>query len=210
MEPQTESGNIIDATKIPPQERHFRIFEKILSLKPGEVLQVIAGHEPVHLLQHMAHEGIPVDQSAYYSRANPDGTYSGYFTRAQSKEDASRIKITSFESERNYSDRQFNPVGIYSGKDYKVVLTYLKAGQFIPVHSPSTDLVFAVFRGTGLGIFGDREEPLIPGTVVVIPGGKSRGIKAVTDLEGLHIVSPIPDESDHVEVFEKLSSGRFQ
>ncbi len=209
MESQKETVNLIDATKLPPQERHYRIFEKFLTLKPGEVLQVIAGHEPVHLLQQMAHERLPVDAGAYYSHPNSDGTYSGFFTRIESSGENSRIKVTSFDRERNFSEKQFNPVGIYSGKDYKVVLTYIKAGQFIPVHSPGTDLVFAVFRGTGTGIFGEREERLLPGSVVIIPGGEKRGIKAITDMEGLHIVSPIPDESDHVEVFEKLSGGRF-
>lgn len=209
MESQKETENLIDATELPPQERHYRIFEKFLTLKPGEVLQVIAGHEPVHLLQQMAHERLPVDASAYYSHPNSDGTYSGFFTKIESSGENSRIKVTSFDRERNFSEKQFNPVGIYSGKDYKVVLTYIKAGQFIPVHSPGTDLVFAVFRGTGTGIFGEREERLLPGSVVIIPGGEKRGIKAITDMEGLHIVSPIPDESDHVEVFEKLSGGRF-
>ena len=209
MESQKETVNLIDATKLPPQERHYRIFEKFLTLKPGEVLQVIAGHEPVHLLQQMAHERLPVDAGAYYSHPNSDGTYSGFFTKIESSGENSRIKVTSFDRERNFSEKQFNPVGIYSGKDYKVVLTYIKAGQFIPVHSPGTDLVFAVFRGTGTGIFGEREERLLPGSVVIIPGGEKRGIKAITDMEGLHIVSPIPDESDHVEVFEKLSGGRF-
>ena len=210
MESQKETENLIDATELPPQERHYRIFEKFMSLKPGEVLQVIAGHEPAHLLQHMAHEGLPVDADAYYSQPNSDGTYSGFFTRIDSADGNSRVKITSFDRERKFSEKQFNPIGIYSGKSYKVVLTYIKAGQFIPVHSPGTDLVFAVFRGTGTGIFGDREERLVPGSVVVIPGGEKRGIRATTDMEGLHIVSPIPDESDHVEVFEKLSGGRFQ
>ena len=209
MESQKETVNLIDATKLPPQERHNRIFEKFLTLKPGEVLQVIARHEPDHLLQHMAHEGLPVDAGAYYSHPNSDGTYSRFFTRIESSGENSRIKVTSFDRERNFSEKQFNPVGIYSGKDYKVVMTYIKVGQFIPVHSPGTDLVFAVFRGTGTGIFGDREERLLPGSVVVIPGGEKRGIKAITDMEGLHVVSPIPDESDHVEVFEKLTGGRF-
>lgn len=210
MEPQKETGNMIDATIIPPQERHSRIFERFMSLKPGEILKVIAGHEPEHLLQHMALEGLPVDASAYYSRTNPDGTFSGFFTRSETNGNGRRIRITSFEENRNFSAKQFNPVDIYSGRDYKVTLTYIRAGQFIPVHSPGTDLVFAVFKGTGTGIFGDREEPLKPGSVIVIPGGESRGIRAHTDMEGLHFVTPIPDESDHVEVFGKLSSGRFQ
>ena len=207
-------------------------------MKPGEVLQVIAGHEPVHLLQHMAHEGLPVDAGAYYSHPNSEGTYSGFFTRIESSGENSRIKVTSFDQERNFSEKQFNRsqivvqcyapplfgtyaisvgpaagiTGLFLAYRYSSItdgkeVTAL-TGDGSP-HRSSTDLVFTVFRGTGTGIFGDREEHLLPGSVVVIPGEEKRGIKAIADIEGLHIVSPIPDESDHVEVLEKLSGGRF-
>lgn len=210
METQKENVKVIDAASLPPQTRHQRIFEEFLSLEPGEVLEVIAPHEPEHLLQHMTHEGLPVDINAYHSHANPDGTHSGFFRRLKNADETNGIRITSFENERNFSEKQFNPVGIYSGNGYKVILTYIKAGQFIPVHSPGTDLIFSVYKGTGTGIFGDREVPLNPGSVVIIPGGEKRGIRATTDMEGLHIVSPIPDGKDHVEVVHKLESGRFQ
>lgn len=210
MEFQKDAENTIDATAIPPQERQQRILGKFDSLRPGEILQVIAGHEPAHLLQQMAQEGLPVDASAYYSRTNPDGTFSGFFTRSGLKEDGNIVTITSSEQERDFSEKQFNLVGFYSGRDYKVVLAFIKSGKFIPVLSPGTDLIFAVFKGTGTGIFGDREESLNPGSVAVIPGGKRREIKALTDMEGMPVVLPIPGESDHVEIIEKMSKGRLQ
>lgn len=210
METLENEGNIIDVRKISPQEKHGKIFESFRKIRPGEELQVIADHEPRHLLDHMIHEGLPVVESEYRSRINGDGTFSGFFRKENAGVPASGVKITSFDTERSYLEHKFNPVGIYSGKNYKVVLTYLKAGQYIPVHSPSTDLIFAVFKGTGTGIFADHEELLAPGKVIIIPGGEKRGIRALTDLEGLHIVSPIPEEQEHAEVVQKLSSGRFQ
>lgn len=210
METHKDNLKVINAAELPSQTRHLRIFEEFMSLEPGEVLEIIAPHEPEHLLQHMTHEGLPVDINAYHSISNPDGTYSGFFTRLTTLNEGSKIKVTSFENERSFSEKQFNPVGIYSADGYKVILTYIKSGQFIPVHSPGTDLIFAVFKGTGVGIFGNREESLNPGSIAIIPGGEKRGIRATTDMEGLHIVSPIPDERDHVEVVQKLSEGRFQ
>jgi len=208
MEDKKENVKIVDAMKFPPEVRQSRILEEFLSMKPGEVLEIIAPHDPEHLLRHMAHEGLPVDMDAYYSLANPDGTHSGFFKKLKNGEE--RIKITSFEDERDFSDKQFNPVGIHSGNNYKVILTYIKAGQFIPVHSPGTDLIFSVYKGTGVGVFGDKEVSLKPGSVVIVPAGEKRGIRATTDMEGLHIVSPIPDEKDHMEVVRKLAINEFQ
>ena len=195
----------------------FRFLEEEITEVNPERNEVVTRHGSIkydHLVMALGTEnndfGIEgVAEHAIPLKTIKDGAYSRFFTRIESSGENSRIKVTSFDRERNFSEKQFNPVGIYSGKDYKVVMTYIKVGQFIPVHSPGTDLVFAVFRGTGTGIFGDREERLLPGSVVVIPGGEKRGIKAITDMEGLHVVSPIPDESDHVEVFEKLTGGRF-
>lgn len=210
METHENTTKVVDARKFPAQERHMRIFEEFMSLNPGNVLEVIAPHEPEHLLQHMSHEGLPVDMNAYYSRSNMDGTHSGFFTRLKSEPERNSVKITSFEKEKSFSEEKFNPIGIYTARNYKVIITYIKAGQFIPVHSPHTDLIFAVFSGTGIGIFGDKEEHLSPGSVVIVPGGEKRGIKAITDIEGLHIATPIPDENDHTEVRQGLANKRFQ
>lgn len=210
MEKTDEKRNVIDARALPPQERHYIIFDKLLALKPGEVLEVIADHEPVHLLRHMEIENIPVDSDNYYSHPNTDGTYSGFFMRKESGYHDDDIKITNFEQEKAFSEDHFKGVDIYVHMDYKVVLTYIKAGQFIPVHTPNSDLIFSVFKGTGIGIFGEKEVTLYPGSVVIVPRGKSRGIKATTDMEGIHIVSPIPGEADHSEVIRKLKSGEFR
>lgn len=84
MDSKSDSDRTIDATRIPAQERKMRIFREFNALKPLETLQVIAGHEPDHLLSHMEQEGLPVDVTAYHSRKNADGTYTGYFTKTAS------------------------------------------------------------------------------------------------------------------------------
>ena len=67
METKQVEPVIIDARTIPPSERHRRIFERFLSLKSGQELHVIVDHDPVHLVEHMKHEGLPIDNSAYRS-----------------------------------------------------------------------------------------------------------------------------------------------
>ncbi len=206
---KTQEYSTIDARTIAPAERHAKIFEKFLSLHPGHELHVIVDHDPRHLLEHMKHEGLPVVVSAYETHRNPDGTFVGVFRRGENPAPTGKVKITSFDDERSFSPERFSPVGIYSGKDYKVIITYIRAGQFIPVHSPDTDLVFAVFKGTGMAVAGENEVDLYPGKLIIIPRGEKRGISAKTDIEALHIVSPIPTEDDHREVHEKLSKGKF-
>ena len=200
---------IIDASRIPPAERHRRIFEQFFSLKPGQELHVMVDHDPVHLVEHMKHEGLPIDNSAYRSYRDEDGTFTGIFRRLQNSPGEDRVKVTSIDKERVYLKDRFNPVGIYGTDNYKVIITYIKAGQFIPVHSPSTDLIFAVFTGTGTAFAGNGEVPLNPGSILVVPGGEKRGIRAETDMEALHFVSPVPDDSDHTEVMKKLLKNSY-
>ncbi|MHB1439743.1 MAG: DUF2249 domain-containing protein [Cuniculiplasma sp.] len=200
---------IIDARTVPPSERHGKIFGLFMSLKPGQELHVKVDHDPIHLVEHMNHAGLPIDVSAYSSHMDKDGTFTGIFRKLQNAPGKDRVKVTSVNEERAYLDGRFNPVGIYAADNYKVIITYIRAGQFIPVHSPSTDLIFAVFTGTGTAFAGEKEVPLIPGSILIIPGGEKRGIKAKTDMEALHVVSPVPDESDHRDVIGKLLKNRY-
>ncbi len=120
------------------------------------------------------------------------------------------VVITSFEKKRAYDEKVFSPVSIYSTGTYRVILTYFKAGQFIPVHSPNIDLVFVVQSGKGEVVAGTRRERIKAGDVVIVPRGVKRGIKAETEMEALHIVSPPPKDTDHEEVARKLQSLRFE
>ena len=209
METKQHDPVTIDAMEIPPPERHKKIFETFLSLKPGQELHVRVDHDPAHLLEHMKHEGLPVDASAYTSHMGDDGIFIGIFPRSLETLPPEKVKITSIDGERSYLPDRFSPVGIYASENCKVLITYIKAGQFIPVHSPSTDLTFAVFKGTGKAFAGEREVELLPGSIIVVPGGEKRGIRAETDMEALHIVSPVPDENDHLEVMKKLQENRY-
>ena len=199
----------IDAREIPPIDRHRRIFEEFLALKPGQELHVLVDHEPEHLVAHMKHEKLPLDESAYRSYRQNDGTFVGIFRRLPDSTENDKAKITSIHMERSYLEDKFNPVAIYASNSYKVIITYIRAGQFIPVHSPSTDLIFAVFKGTGSAFAGGKEIPLQPGSIMIVPGGEKRGVKAETDMEALHVVSPIPDENDHMELMKKLMRNSY-
>ncbi len=71
------------------------------------------------------------------------------------------------------------------------------------------DLIFAVFKGNGIAVASETETELSPGSIVIVPRGERRGIRATTDMEAIHTVSPVPTESDHEEVMRKVSKGIF-
>ncbi len=93
---------------------------------------------------------------------------------------------------------------------YRVLLTYIRAGQFIPVHTPRVDLVFVVQSGRGTVVAGDERRKITAGDIVIVPRGVRRGILAETDMEALHVVAPPPDDSDHEEVSRKIAAGSFE
>jgi quercetin dioxygenase-like cupin family protein len=109
-----------------------------------------------------------------------------------------------------FRPERFNPVLLASGSNMKAVLTCLEPGQFIPVHSPGVDMVLIVLEGEGQIVAGDVRETARPGTVIFVPAGEARGVKAETTLVALHVVSPPPTEKDHVEVMAKLKQGTWQ
>ncbi|HJZ96932.1 MAG TPA: cupin domain-containing protein [Candidatus Solibacter sp.] len=92
----------------------------------------------------------------------------------------------------------------------KAVLTCLEPGQFIPAHRPGVDMLLIVLEGEGQLIAGDQQEGAGPGTVVFVPAGEARGVKATSRLVALHIVSPPPTEKDHAEVMARLKQGKWQ
>jgi quercetin dioxygenase-like cupin family protein len=114
---------------------------------------------------------------------------------------SSYCKAVSFNSEK------FNPVAIAASSRLKAVLTCLEPDQFIPVHRPGVDMLLLVLEGEGQLVAGDREEVAGAGTMVFVPAGEARGLKAATRLVALHVVSPPPTEADHVEVAARLKQG---
>lgn len=205
-----KARRMIDVRPLPPPQRHSRIFKIFDEMGAGETLLVVNDHEPIHLLQFMKHERRDFDAGSYRAYEKSPGEWVGVFKK---KEEAARsddkIVFTSFEKERVLDEKAFSPIPIYSSDRYRVILTYFKAGQFIPVHTPSIDLILVVHAGKGEMVAGSQRFELKPGDVAIVPGGETRGIKALTEMEILHLVSPPPTDADHEEVVRKLSAGKF-
>jgi uncharacterized protein (DUF2249 family) len=199
----------IDVRPLPPPQRHALIFKTFDEMEPGEMLLVVNDHEPLHLLQFMKHERRDFDASSYSASERSPGEWVGSFKKVASSH-GHQIVFTSFDKERVPDQGSFSPVPIYSSERYRVILTYFRAGQFIPVHSPTTDLVLLVHSGKGEMVAGSQRFELNVGDVAVIPGGERRGIRATSDMEILHLASPPPTDSDHEEVVRKLSEGSFE
>ncbi|HKW04765.1 MAG TPA: DUF2249 domain-containing protein [Nitrososphaerales archaeon] len=214
MENTEENGQIVDVRGLPPPARHSHIFKIFDQLKLGETLLVVNDHEPVHLVQFMKHERRDFDFSSYKAYQKGPAEWIGVFKKK--KEDAAGITsgqpafvFTSFDKEEIVDESAFSPVPVYTSKDYKVILAYFKEGQFIPVHSPSIDLILLVHSGRGEMIAGDQKFNVMPGDLVIVPRGNKRGIRALTAMQVLHLVSPPPTDKDHEEVAKKLSVSSF-
>ena len=98
----------------------------------------------------------------------------------------------------------------YGDGNYRVILTYIKADQYIPVHRPECDLIFLVHKGTGTAIAGSETREIGPGDILIVKKGTARGIRARTDMEALHLVTPPPGEKDHEDVMKKIEQRQFQ
>ncbi len=201
----------IDVRSLPPPQRHSLIFKTFDEMEPGETLLVVNDHEPVHLVQFMMHERRDFDSASYSAFERSPREWVGSFRKKEvAHSRGSEVVFTSFDKERVMGEDSFSPVPVYSNERYRVILTYFRAGQFIPVHSPTTDLVLLVHSGRGEMVAGSRKFEIKVGDIAVIPGGEKRGIKANTDMEILHLASPPPTDEDHEEVVKKLSEGTFE
>jgi len=206
-----DGDRAIDVRALPPPERHGVIFKVFDELKSGRTLYLINDHEPVHLLHHMRHERSDFNADAYMAYEVDSNLWVCLFNKKTvSKPEGNEVVITNIGRERAYDDRSFTPVPVYASKDYKVLLVYLKAGQFIPVHTPDIDLILIVHSGEGEVVAGDARKEVGPGDIVIVPGGTKRGIMARTDIEAFHLVSPVPAARDHDGVMENIREGRFE
>jgi quercetin dioxygenase-like cupin family protein len=113
----------------------------------------------------------------------------------------------SYRDSITFRPDKFNPVLLAAGAHMKAVLTCLEPGQFIPVHRPGVDMLLIVLEGEGQLIGGDQQDAAGPGTVVFVPAGEARGVKATSRLVAL---SPPPTEKDHAEVMARLKQGEWQ
>ncbi|MFN8633857.1 MAG: cupin domain-containing protein [Chloroflexota bacterium] len=118
--------------------------------------------------------------------------------------------IRDYHTAATFLADRFSPVSLGQTERVKVVLTCFEPGQFIPVHSPGIDMTLVVLEGEGTVIAGDEQADVAPGSIVIVPAGAARGIKATTRLVAVHLVSPPPTQADHAQVQVGLSQGTWR
>jgi len=118
--------------------------------------------------------------------------------------------LASYRDAVAFRPERFNPVVVAGGPHMKAVLTCLEPGQFIPVHRPGVDMMLVILEGEGQSVAGDVKQAVRPGTVIFVPAGEARGVKAESRLVALHVVSPPPNEKDHAEMMAKLTQGNWE
>lgn len=120
------------------------------------------------------------------------------------------VFLPTYEQAAAFRPDKFNPVLIAENERVKVIEACFEPGQFIPVHSPLVDLTLVVLSGSGALISDGDERHIGPGAVAFIPAGTARGIKAETRLVLLHVVTPPPNDADHVQVAAGLKRGEWK
>jgi len=122
------------------------------------------------------------------------------------------MPATHVDSERVYDDDQFSAQGVFRTERSKAVCAYFEPGQFIPVHAPDSDVTVVVQSGTGIVRDGDTDHAVEPGSVVSVPAGRDRGIRADDDerLEAVMVVAPPPSDAEHEPVRRGLREGEFE
>jgi len=118
---------------------------------------------------------------------------------------------TSIDGERSYDDAQFSARTIHESERQKVVLGYFEPGQFIPVHAPDSDVAITVLSGSGVVRDGTEEYRVEPGSVVAVPAGTERGVRASDEerLEATLVTAPPPSDAEHEPVRRGLRTGQF-
>jgi len=80
-----------------------------------------------------------------------------------------------------YGEDRPIPKNLIEDESTRVVLGALKPGQIIPVH-PEEKAVYQFVQGQGVMIIDGEELAVKPGTVIMVPTGAVRGVKAETEL----------------------------
>jgi quercetin dioxygenase-like cupin family protein len=120
------------------------------------------------------------------------------------------IVLTSYQQAATFTGQRFNPVVLTENERVKVILACFEPGQFIPVHQPGVDLTLTILEGKALVVAGEQEARLGPGSLVFVPAGETRGIKAESRLVILHVVTPPPTFEDHTAVMTGLKRGSWR
>ncbi|MBV0925864.1 cupin domain-containing protein [Halomicroarcula limicola] len=117
---------------------------------------------------------------------------------------------TDFDSEREFDDDRFRAHVLAESAAQKVVLGYFRPGQFIPVHAPDSDVAITVHEGEGTVREGETDHRVEPGSVVVVPAGEARGVRAESELTATLVTAPPPGDAAHDPVRRGLSQGEFE
>ncbi|WP_049981744.1 cupin domain-containing protein [Halolamina rubra] len=121
------------------------------------------------------------------------------------------MPATSVDDERAYDDDRFSAREVSSTERSKTVCGYFEPGQFIPVHAPDSDVTVVVQSGHGVVRDGDRTHEVGPGSVVTVPAGQNRGVKAGDErLEAVLVTAPPPTDAEHEPVREGLQNDAFE
>ncbi|SEO26903.1 Cupin domain protein [Halorientalis persicus] len=122
------------------------------------------------------------------------------------------MPATDLDSERDYADAQFSAQGVFRTERSKAVCAYFEPGQFIPVHAPDSDVTVVVQSGQGIVRDGDTDHEVEPGSVVSVPAGTDRGVRATAGerLEAVLVTAPPPTDAEHDPVRRGLRDGEFE
>jgi quercetin dioxygenase-like cupin family protein len=121
------------------------------------------------------------------------------------------MPATSVDAERAYDDERFAAHEVFRTERSKAVCGYFEPGQFIPVHAPDSDVTIVVQSGTGIVRDGDDEHEVAAGSVVTVPAGRERGVRAGDGrLEAVLVTAPPPTDAEHEPVRRGLQAGEFE
>jgi len=121
------------------------------------------------------------------------------------------MPVTTLDAEREYDDPRFAAHEVHRTDRSKTVCGYFDPGQFIPVHAPDSDVTVVVQRGTGVVRDGDVEHEVGPGSVVTVPAGTDRGVRANGErLEAVLVTAPPPTDAEHEPVRRGLKRDEFE
>ncbi|QGA54073.1 DUF2249 domain-containing protein [Sulfolobus sp. E5-1-F] len=189
----------LDLRPVQPEYRHKLVLESFSKLKEGEELTVIADHYPSHLIQLL---------SGHIEKYKVEETANGDFVLKLTKKKGSANRpIISHISEFRKTGEVFTPIPVLRKDEYGVILVFFKPGQYIPIHAPDSDLIFYVLQGQGKVSVDNKEYEVREGSIVIVPRGIKRGVKADTYMEAIHIVVPSPSPEDHEKVMSAAMNG---
>lgn len=121
------------------------------------------------------------------------------------------MPATTVDDERTYDDDSFTAREVSSTERAKTVCAYFEPGQFIPVHAPDSDVTVVVQSGHGIVRDGDTGYEVGPGSVVTVPAGRERGVKAGDErLAAVLVTAPPPTEAEHEPVRRGIREEAFE